>query len=94
MNSVAVKILNNSEDYRLSSLHEHLTGEDDELTRMAPLLECVPDWSGFFKLIPSDEVNLLHLHVRTGRPLGKGVFIDSPEMKLDRELRPQNSSPN
>ncbi len=32
MNPVAVKIVEDPEDYRWSSVHAHLVGEDDELT--------------------------------------------------------------
>ncbi len=93
MNPVAARIVENPEDYRWSSVHAHLVGEDDELTKVAPLLELVPDWRSFLKLTPSDEVELLHLHERTGRPLGKGNFIDKLEIELGRMLRPQKPGP-
>ncbi len=73
--------------------HAHLVGEDDELTKVAPLLELVPDWRSFLTLTPSDEVDLLHLHERTGRPLGKGNYIDKLEIELGRMLRPLKPGP-
>jgi len=45
------------------------------------------------QLTPSEEVDLLHLHERTGRPLGKGDFIDKLEIELGRRLRPQKPGP-
>jgi putative transposase len=93
MNPVSAKMVKDPEDYRWSSIHAHLAGEDDELTKVEPLLELVPDWYSFLKLTPSEEVDLLHLHERTGRPLGKGDFIDKLEIELGRMLRPQKPGP-
>jgi len=94
MNPVGAKLVENSEDYRWSSVHAHLSGKDDELTKeVAPLLELVPDWRSFLQLTPPEEVDPLHLHERTGRPLGKGVFIDKLEIELGRRLRPQKPGP-
>jgi len=33
-----------AEDYRWSSASAHLSGEDDTLVKVAPLLEMVDDW--------------------------------------------------
>lgn len=93
MNPVAAKIVEDPDNNRWSSVHAHLAGEDDELTNVAPLLELVPDWRSFLKLTSLDEVDLLHLHERTGRPLGKGGFIDKLEIELGRILRPQKPGP-
>jgi len=35
--------------------------------------------------------NHVHLHERTGRPLGKGDFIDKLEIELGRRLKPQKT---
>ncbi len=93
MNPVAAKIVEDPEDYRWSSVHAHLVGEDDELTKVSSLLELVPDWRNFLKLAPLDEVDLLHLHERTGHLLGKGDFIDKLVLELGRMLRPQKTGP-
>ncbi len=92
MNPVGAGLVENPEDYRWSSVHAHLIGKDGELTKVAPLLELVPDWHSFLKLTPSDEVDLLHIHERTGRPLGKVDFIGNLEIELGRRLRPQNQA--
>ncbi len=87
MNPVGARLVENPEDYRWSSAHAHLIGKDDELTKAAPLLELIPDWRSFLKLTSLDEVDLLHLHERTGRLLGKGDFIDKLEIELGRRVR-------
>jgi len=49
MNPVGAKLVDNPEDYRWSSVHAHLSGKDDELTKVAPLLELVPNWRSFLQ---------------------------------------------
>jgi putative transposase len=44
MNPVGARLVENREDYRWSSIHTHLVGKDDELTKVAPLLELIADW--------------------------------------------------
>ncbi len=93
MNPVAAKMVQNPDDYRWSSAHAHLAGEDDELVKVAPLLELVPDWRSFLKLTPSDEVDVIHRHERTGRPLGSNEFVKKMEIALGRILGPQKPGP-
>ncbi len=71
----------------------HIIGEGDEITKVASLLKLVAGWRSIMKLTPSDEVDLLHLLERIGRPLGEGEFIDKLEMKLGRMLRPKKTGP-
>lgn len=47
MNPVGARLLKNPEDYRWSSAHAHFIGKDDELTKVAPLFELIPDWEVF-----------------------------------------------
>lgn len=93
MNPVAAKLVQNPEDYRWSSAQAHLAGEDDELAQVSPLLELVSDWHNFLKLTPPDEVDMIHRHERTGRPLGGKGFIEKLEIALDRGLKPQKPGP-
>jgi putative transposase len=58
-----------------------------------PLLELVPDWRHFLTLTPEEEVDLLHRHKSTGRPLGEESFIDELEIVAKRILRPQKPGP-
>ncbi len=93
MNPVAAKLVQNPEDYRWSSAQAHLAGEDDELSQVSPLLGLVSDWHNFLKLTPPDEVDMIHRHERTGRPLGEKGFIEKLEIALDRGLKPQKPGP-
>ncbi|KJR96648.1 MAG: transposase [Desulfobulbaceae bacterium BRH_c16a] len=93
MNPVAAKLVQNPEDYRWSSAKAHLSGEDDGLVQVSPLLELVSDWRSFLKLTPQDEIDMIHRHERTGRPLGAEGFIEKLELTLDRILRPKKPGP-
>ncbi len=93
MNPVAAKLVQNPEDYRWSSASAHLTGMDDKLVTVRPLLELVPNWRSFLMLTPPDEVDVIHCHERTGRPLGRKGFTEKLEIALNRILRPQKPGP-
>ena len=93
MNPVAAKLAEQPEDYRWSSVHAHLSGNDDTLTKTAPLLDMIPNWKEFLRLSPEEEVDLIHRHERTGRPLGAPSFIENIEQVLQRTLRPQKPGP-
>jgi putative transposase len=80
--------------YRWSSAAAHLRGRDDMLVQVAPLLKRAPDWHAFLALATSEEdVNLLHDHESTGRPLGGEAFLAKLEQELGRTLRRQKPGP-
>jgi putative transposase len=41
----------------------------------------------FLKLAQPDEIDVIHRHERTGRPLGEEAFIEKLEIELDRVLK-------
>ena len=88
-----IDFLKQPEDYRWSSIHAHLEGKDDELVKVAPLLDLIPDWSSFLATSTEEELNLLHRHERTGRPLGDLGFVETLEQILGRTLQPQKPGP-
>ena len=93
MNPVAAKLVEHPQNYRWSSARAHLEGKDDELVKVAPLLDLVSDWSSFLSLSSEDELDLLHRHERTGRPLGAQGFVETLEQTLGRVLQPQKPGP-
>jgi putative transposase len=93
MNPVAAHLVQQPEEYPWSSARAHLAGEDDELVKVAPLLGILPDWRGFLRLSLPDEVDMIHRHERTGRPLGADGFVENLEKTLGRVLRPQKPGP-
>lgn len=93
MNPVAAGLVQHPADYRWSSARAHLENSDDDLVKVDPLLRLIPDWKSFLHLSSDDEIDLLHRHERTGRPLGNNNFIDTLEQTLDRILSPQKPGP-
>jgi len=82
------------EDWRWSSAQAHLRGQDDQLVRVRPLLEMIPDWLHFLAQPDADRLpEHIHLHSRTGRPLGSAVFVKELEVRLRRSLRPRKPGP-
>lgn len=93
MNPVAAGLAKHPEEYRWSSARAHMSGENDVLVKVAPLLAVVSDWRLFLELSPQDELTLLHRHERTGRPLGTETFVKRLESDLGRTLQPQKPWP-
>jgi putative transposase len=93
MKPVAAGLVSSPEDYRWSSARAHLEGQDDKLVRVAPLLGIISDWKSYLRPSLNDEVDLIHRHERTGRPLGGPAFVGALEHKLRRILKPQKPGP-
>ena len=94
LNPVRAKMTTRPEDYVWSSAQAHLAAQDDELVKVAPLLEAVPDWATFLEGGLSGEENeLLRQHERTGRPLGDDQFVAGLEVTLGRSLKKKKPGP-
>ena len=80
--------------YRWSSARAHVTGKDDQLVTVKPLLERVDNWKHFVKVHETDaECETLRQHERTGRPLGSDKFMARIERITGRLLRKQKPGP-
>jgi len=81
--------------YPWSSARAHLDAADDLLVKTAPLLKRAGfDWKGFLlDPLPTDELELIRRHQRTGRPLGSERFLIGAERTLGRILRPRKRGP-
>ena len=89
-NPVKAGLVSLPEDYPWSSAKAHIQGKDDDLVKVAPLLEMVDDWQQFLSADASDKhCALLQRHERTGRPLGDERFIAQSESTLSRILTPK-----
>ncbi len=94
LNPVAAGLVKHAADWAWSSVRAHLAGKDDELVRVAPLLERVRD---FGDLIGADvdETTALRLEraLTAGRPLGSPDWIAALEGRLQRSLAPRKRGP-
>jgi len=94
-NPVRAGLVGQAWEWPWSSARAHLLGKDDGLVRVAPLLRMVEgDWRQFLKAeLSEDDLEMLRLHERTGRPLGDEEFVARLEHISGRRLRPGRRGP-
>ena len=90
-NPVRAKLAEKAEQWGWSSAAAHISGQNDKLVNVAPLLSIIKgDWGDFLaKGISSPEIDDIRKHEKTGRPLGGVTFVSHLEHLLGRKLRPQ-----
>jgi len=89
LNPVHANMVKRPEDYAWSSARAHLAGMDDQLVKVAPMMERVRHWQTYLSSDLDDAVvESLRKHTKTGRPLGEDTFVDMLELRLGRVLRP------
>ncbi len=98
LNPVRAGLVARPEDWRWSSVHGHLAGEDDELLSAGPMLDLVgkftTDWRGYLgQDTPGETLARLRQHERTGRPAGSPEFVGRLERLLGRPLRRRKPGP-
>ena len=87
MNPVRAGLAPCAGDWPWSSARAHLTGRDDALVTVAPLLERIGDFAGFLAAAEEPEAaQKLRASETTGRPLGGDDFIHDLERRLGRKL--------
>jgi len=86
LNPVRAKLSERPEDYRWSSARAHLSGKDDMLVKVQPMLDRVSNWQ---ELLASGNQALfddVRMHERTGRPLGDEGFVERLSALTGRAL--------
>ena len=69
LNPVRAGLCRAPEDWPWSSARAHLSGEEDDLVDVSPLLSLVGDWGGYLsQTAAASELEAIRRHVRTGRP--------------------------
>jgi hypothetical protein len=92
LNPVRAGLVPDPADWPWSSARSHLSGRDDRLVRVAPMLAMIADWRGLLNnAIREEDLRDLREHVRTGCPLGNATFVDRLERAVGRILRPRKS---
>ena len=90
-NPVRANLVRYAEKWRWSSASAHISGQNDALVDVDPLLSIIKgDWRNFLgqRLLPM-ETDDIRKHAQTGRPLGDVRFVTRLECLLGRELRPR-----
>ena len=87
-NPVRARIVRLPWKYPWSSAAAHVSGQDDRLVHVKPMLELVDeDWPSYLAERTGEADNmLLRQHSRTGRPLGDTEFIETLEHELRRRI--------
>lgn len=94
LNPVRAKMVARPRDWRWSSARAHLTGRDDALVTVSPLLDRVDDWKAFLgERLDTAQRDAIRAGERTGRPLGALAFVRKLEKKLDRSLTRRKPGP-
>lgn len=93
LNPVRAGIVVKAGQYRWSSARAHLTGRDDALVNVRPLLEIVDDWDALLGISGDECYEDVRRHQRTGRPLGNDDFIQDLSERTGRDLRKQKPGP-
>jgi putative transposase len=80
--------------WRWSSARAHLSGADDGVVRVRPLLDRAPDWPAFLaEGLGARAHAAIRSGERTGRPLGSPAFVAELEQRLGRVLAPRKRGP-
>lgn len=88
LNPVKAKIVEKPWDYKWSSAEHHIKLNKSSLVNDSLLQKLIGDWKDFLTISPDDnEIKLIQLHERTGRPLGDNMFIEKLESLLKINLK-------
>jgi putative transposase len=94
LDPVRGKLVLKAKDWRWSSVAAHLSGKDEKLVKVAPILE---RFGGFATLLGSPEDETASKSLRqsetTGRPLGSEHWIEQLEKLTGKALKPQKRGP-
>ena len=87
LNPVRARLIQRSEEYPWSSAAAHLSGRDNQLVKVRPLLGLFGNWKRLLdRSVEEDVAEKIRLHERTGRPFGTDEFIEKLEKQLGRKL--------
>jgi putative transposase len=90
LNPVRAGLVADPADWPWSSARPHLSGCDDRLVRVTPMLAMVADWRALLNSgLDEEQLRALRGHGRTGCPLGSATFVEGLERVVGRVLRPR-----
>ena len=95
MNPVRAGLVERAEDWRWSSVRAHLAGRDDELVKVAPILERYGDFASFLAqdIDSGDAYKRLRQSETTGRPVGSDAWMEKLSALTGRELKAKKRGP-
>ncbi len=94
LNPVRAGLKRRARDWKWSSARAHLSGQDDSLVKVKPLLDLAPDWAASLRQgLDEDDRDAIRAAERTGRPLGSARFTKRLEKRLGRTLAKRKPGP-
>jgi putative transposase len=96
LNPVRARLVDRAQDWAWSSVKAHLAGEDDDLVRVAPVLDRYGAFADFLGADPGDSDEAwrrLRMSETSGRPLGSEAWLGSLETTTGRTLKPRKRGP-
>ncbi len=89
LNPVRAGLVSDAADWRWVRGRAQLSGRDDALVRVAPVVAMVPDWRGLLNsAILEEELRDVREQGRTGYRWGSATFVGRLEQTAGRRLRP------
>lgn len=93
LNPVRAGLVKRAVDWPWSSVHAHLSGDDDLVT-VKPVLDRIPDFDALLESAEDEEqTRRLHKAETIGRPLGGEAWLDEIEARLGRPVRAAKRGP-
>ena len=95
LNPVRARLVRRAQDWRWSSVRAHLSGRDDGLAIVAPLLgRCAGRFADLLETEPPVEaLSALRGAETIGRPIGSATFLNGLVDKLGRDPRAKKRGP-
>ena len=98
LNPVRARLVARVEDWPWSSMRAHITGKDDGLVAVRPLLDRVPDFAALVTVPERAEEEAAFAAIRsaegTGRPLGDRAFVPGSGATPRSSPRPAQAGPS
>jgi len=90
-NPVSAGLCKHPEQWRWSSARAHLSGSDNLLVNVRPMLDRVEDWRTYLSDTTGSPAKneMIKRHTRTGRPLGSDAFVKQLETLTGKSLAPR-----
>jgi putative transposase len=89
LNPVRARLVERAQDWPHSSVRAHLSGRDDALVEVRPLLERAPRFADLIEAEPDEAAfAALRRSETIGRPLGSPAFLEAVSRRLGRVVTP------
>lgn len=94
LNPVRAGLCQAPEEWVWSSTNAHLSGRDDNITTVKPMLQRVSNWREFLATEePVTNIRRIRAHSSSGRPAGDSAFVERLESMSGRNLKKRRPGP-